>query len=34
MKGDKGELLFGAFRIAGDASLDFLITNNLLKKIA
>ncbi len=33
MKGDKSEVLFDAFRIAGDASLDFLIINNLLKKL-
>ena len=33
MKGDDSEMLFDAFRIAGDASLDFLIINNLLKKL-
>ena len=33
MKGDDSEVLFDAFRIAGDASLDFLIINNLLKKL-
>jgi len=34
MKGDESEVLFDAFRIAGDASLDFLIINNLLKKLS
>lgn len=33
IKGEKREVLFNAFKIVGDASLDFLITNNLLKKL-
>ena len=33
MKGDDSEVLFDAFRIAGEASLDFLIINNLLRKL-
>lgn len=33
MKGNESEVLFDAFRIAGDASLDLLIINNLMKKL-
>ncbi len=33
MREDEGEALFNAFRLAGSASLDFLIINSLMKKL-